>query len=153
MAEVKNWLPARFLVPGPVEGPVVALSEPVSFWGGIDPVTGVVVDRRHPEAGVSVTGGVLVVPYGRGSSSASSVLAEMIRAGTAPAALVLRTADPILVLGAVVADELYGGVTPIAVVEREGHGAAARAPWLVLDPDRGLVGIGMTGPEIGASCR
>ena len=91
------------------------LDEPLSFWGGVDPETGDITDVRHPQHGASVTGRILVMPSGRGSSSSASVLAESIRAGTAPAAIVLGEADPILALGAIVARELYGKATPVVV--------------------------------------
>jgi predicted aconitase with swiveling domain len=106
---------ARTLVPGTAEGPALVLDEPLSFWGGLDPATGDITDVRHPQHGASVTGRILVMPSGRGSSSSSSVFAESIRAGTAPAAIVLGEADPILALGAIVARELYGKVTPVVV--------------------------------------
>ena len=106
---------ARTLVAGTAVGPVLVLDEPLSFWGGLDPETGDVVDVRHPQRGANVVGRILVMPSGRGSSSSSSVLAEAIRAGTAPAAIVLGEADPILALGAIVARELYGKVTPVVV--------------------------------------
>ena len=78
---------ARTLVPGTAEGPALVLDEPLSFWGGVDPETGDITDVRHPQHGASVTGRILVMPSGRGSSSSSSVLAESIRAGTAPAGI------------------------------------------------------------------
>ena len=106
----------RTLVAGTAEGPALVLDEPLSLWGGLDPGTGEIVDVRHPQRGANVTGRVLVMPSGRGSSSSSSVLAEAIRAGTAPAAIVLGEADPILPLGAIVARELYRTVVPIVVV-------------------------------------
>ncbi|MGH2634953.1 MAG: aconitase X swivel domain-containing protein [Actinomycetota bacterium] len=106
---------ARTLVAGSAEGEPLVLAEPLSFWGGVDPATGDVIDGHHPQAGVNVTGRVLVMPGGRGSSSSSSSLAEAIRAGTAPAAIVLLEADPILALGAIVARELYGRTIPIVV--------------------------------------
>ena len=106
---------ARTLVPGTAEGRALVLDEPLSFWGGVDPETGDITDVRHPQHGASVTGRILVMPSGRGSSSSSSVLAESIRAGTAPAAIVLGEADPILALAAIVARELYGRVTPVVV--------------------------------------
>ena len=109
----------RTLVAGTAEGPALVLDEPLSLWGGLDPGTGEIVDVRHPQRGENVTGRVLVMPWGRGSSSSSSVLAEAIRAGTAPAAIVLGEADPILPLGAIVARELYGKVVPIVVVTNE----------------------------------
>lgn len=115
------FLPGRTLVPGRARGPALVLPEPLSFWGGVDPATGAVVDRRHPRAGASLSGRVVLVPAGRGSSSSSAVLAEAVRLGTAPAALVLLEPDPILVVGAIVAQELYGRTVPIVLVEREGY--------------------------------
>jgi predicted aconitase with swiveling domain len=102
------------------------LDEPLSLWGGMDPVTGRVIDRRHPQAGQDVAGRVLMMPSGRGSSSSSSVLAEAVRAGTAPAAVVLLEPDPIVALGAVVAAELYGRRVPVVVVD-EGTYRAIRS--------------------------
>jgi predicted aconitase with swiveling domain len=110
---------ARTLVAGTAKGPALVLDEPLSLWGGLDPETGSVIDVRHPQRGANVTGCVLVMPSGRGSSSSSSVLAEAIRAGTAPAAIVLGEADPILALGAIVARELYGTVVPVVVARIE----------------------------------
>ena len=89
------------------------LSEPLSLWGGVDPSTGRIIDVHHPQHGDSIAGKVLVMPEGRGSSSSSSVLAEMIRIGTAPSKLILGRIDPILMLGAWVAEELYGLSLPI----------------------------------------
>ena len=97
----------RVLVPGEAHGPTLVLDEPLSFWGGVDAATGTIVDRAHPQFGQSITGRILVLPQGRGSSSSSSVLAECIRAGTGPAGIVLEQPDPILVIGALVAAELY----------------------------------------------
>ena len=104
------------LVEGRASGDVFALAEPLSFWGGFDAKTGLVIDRRHPDCGACLTGRIVVVEAARGSSSGSSVLAEAIRAGTAPAAFILSTRDAILTVGAQVALELYGTACPIVVV-------------------------------------
>jgi uncharacterized protein len=106
---------ARTLVAGTAEGRALVLDEPLSFWGGVDPATGDIIDPRHPQRRGNVAGRILVMPSGRGSSSSSSVLAEAIRAGTAPAAIVLAEADPILALGAIVARELFGTTIPVVV--------------------------------------
>jgi predicted aconitase with swiveling domain len=95
----------------------LVLDEPLSFWGGVDPSTGTIVDRHHPQLGATIAGRVLVMPSGRGSSSSSSVLAEALRAGTGPAAILLRRHDGILVLGALVARELYGIEVPVIVTD------------------------------------
>lgn len=110
-------VPARTLVAGAAEGPALVLDEPLSLWGGMDPHDGRVVDAHHPQVGAVVTGTVLVLPVGRGSSSSSSVLAEALRLRTGPAAVVLAVADPILTIGALVAAELYGTVCPVVVVD------------------------------------
>lgn len=100
---------------GRAEAPALLLAEPLSFWGGIDVESGTVIDRSHPDLGARVTGTVLVMPGARGSSSSSAVLAECLRLGTGPAAIVLAIPDPILTVGAIVAQRLYGVACPIVV--------------------------------------
>jgi predicted aconitase with swiveling domain len=107
----------RTLVAGRATGAALVLDEPLSFWGGLDPATGDLIDTHHPQLGSNLAGRVLVMPSGRGSSSSSSVLAEALRAGTGPAAIVLRDPDEIVALGAVVARELYGIETPVVMVD------------------------------------
>lgn len=118
-----------FLVAGAARGPALATA-PLSFWGGYDPEAGRVIDRSHPALGAEFAGRVLVMPSGRGSSSSSTVLAEAIRLGTAPAAIVLSEPDAILVIGALVAQRLYARTCPIAVLIPADHAAIARAPML-----------------------
>ncbi len=108
--------PARVLAPGAARAPALVLDEPLSLWGGVDPGSGRIVEPRHPQHGARVTGTVLVIPATRGSSSSASVLAEMVRAGTAPAAVILGEPDLILALGAAVAAELYGTRLPVLVL-------------------------------------
>ena len=112
---VTTTIDARTLAAGSAVGAALVLRAPLSFWGGIDSETGKVIDRSHPDLGACVTGCVLVMPGGRGSSSSSSVLAETLRRGTGPVALVLSAADPILTVGAIVAEALYGIRCPIIV--------------------------------------
>lgn len=106
----------KTLVGGRAEGEVVVLDEPLSFWGGYDPETGRIIDRRHPQLGVSLVDVIVILPAGRGSSSSTSVLAEAIRLGTAPAGIVLTSPDAIIALGAMVAEELYGTTMPVVVM-------------------------------------
>jgi len=107
----------RPLAAGEARGPALVLDEPLSFWGGVDPETGRVIDVHHPQLGVTVTGRVLVMPSGRGSSSSSSVLVESIHARTGPIAIVMREPDPIIGLGAIVVRELFGTRFPVVVVD------------------------------------
>ena len=107
---------ARPLVAGSASGSILKLDEPLSLWGGLEPTTGEIIDRRHPQSGVIVTDRVVVMPSGRGSSSASSILLEAVRLHTAPAAIITAEVDGILALGAVVARELYDSAPPLVVV-------------------------------------
>ena len=99
-----------------ISGSALVLDEGLSLWGGMDPATGALIDARHPQRGASLTGRIVVMPSGRGSSSSASVLAEAVRAKTAPAAILLAEPDLILSIGSVVAEELYGVVVPVVVL-------------------------------------
>ena len=106
---------AEVLLSGPAtKAPALALTAPISFWGGVDPKTGVISDSRHPQSGESIAGRVLLVPATVGSSSAAAILLELVHAGLAPAAVVLHEPDAILLLGLIVAREM-GWPTPIAL--------------------------------------
>ena len=107
------------LVPGFARAEVLVLDEPLSFWGGLDVETGVIIDVHHPQFGDSVSAKVLVMPYARGSSSTANSLAEAIHRGTGPAGIVLKERDEIVVLGAVVPGELYGEWCPVVVAGDE----------------------------------
>lgn len=103
----------QVLVDGTASGELLRLDEPISLWGGLDPETGLIIDRSHPQFGRSMTGTIVAMPHGRGSSSSSSVLAETLRIGTGPAGFILATPDTILVVGSLVAGRLYGRSCPI----------------------------------------
>lgn len=105
----------RSLCRGEAEGVVLRLDLPLSFWGGTDH-EGRIIDRHHPQCGQSVAGRILVMSSGRGSSSSSYVLAEAIRSGHAPAAIVLAEPDAVIALGAMVASELYGEEVPVVLI-------------------------------------
>jgi predicted aconitase with swiveling domain len=106
----------RVLVAGTAAAPALVLEAPLSLWGGMDPRTGRISDHHHPQLGAIMNGRVLVMPSGRGSSSSSSVLAEAIRLGTAPLAILVQEPDEILVLGAIVAGHLYARTCPVLVL-------------------------------------
>jgi uncharacterized protein len=113
----------RVLVDGAATGRALVLDEPLSFWGGLDPMTGRIVETGHPQVGEVVTGRILVLPSGRGSSSSATVLAESIRAGTAPAGIVLAEPDGIIAIGALAAAELYEIAVPVVVASPEAYRA------------------------------
>ena len=91
------------------------LEEPLSFWGGLDPETGAIIDRHHPQCGESIAGRELLLERTRGSTSSPGVLVEAIRLGNGPANIVLGEPD-LCILGAVfVAKTLYGIDIPVRV--------------------------------------
>ncbi|HEY8167326.1 MAG TPA: DUF126 domain-containing protein, partial [Candidatus Limnocylindrales bacterium] len=106
----------RVLHAGAGSGTALKLSEPLSFWGGVDPETGAIIDSRHPQTG-SLAGRILVMPSGRGSSSSSSVLAECLRNGTGPAAILLLEPDEIIIVGALVVEMLGGRQMPVVQLD------------------------------------
>jgi predicted aconitase with swiveling domain len=114
---------ARVLFDGSAVGDAMVLAEPLSLWGGLDPYSGELIDAHHPQRGAQLSGRVLVMPSSRGSSSSSSVLAEAVRAGHAPAAILLGEPDLILAVGAAVAAELYGTHIPVMVLRPEDRDA------------------------------
>lgn len=109
--------PSAPVVEGSAEGDVLVLDDALSFWGGVHEASGDIIDTHHPQHGACVAGRVLLMPRGRGSSSSSSVLAELVRAGAAPAAILLGAPDPILALGAMVAEALYERTLPMATLD------------------------------------
>ena len=117
---------AQTLCPGDGSGDVLWLDEPLSFWGGTDLNTGVITDVHHPQHGVSLAGRVLVMSASRGSSSSSSVLAEQVRAGVAPAAILLSSRDAIVALGALAAAEMCETRLSILLLEADGMAELSR---------------------------
>jgi predicted aconitase with swiveling domain len=137
-------LAGRVLVGGHGSGQALVLDEPLSFWGGLDAETGRLVEERHPQAGATVAGRVLVMPGGRGSSSSSSVLAEALRRGTGPVAIVLAEPDEIIVLGALVPNLLDGSAFPVVTLDAAGY-ALIRTGDVVTVSDDGRVAVERVG--------
>jgi predicted aconitase with swiveling domain len=136
MAGIKKLsFQSRVLVGGSGEGPALVLTQPLSLWGGLDPDTGEIIDRRHPASGENVRGCVLVLPAGRGSSSASSILLEAVRQGTAPTAVITVEPDAILALGAAVAREMYQKAPPVIVLDTADYGQLQNGQWITVDKD------------------
>ena len=104
---------ARFILAGEAAGPILATDEPLSFWGGVDPATGLIIDVHHPLHGHSLTGKVLVMPSSRGSCTGSGVLLDLVLSGRGPSALIFRDPEDVLTLGALVAAGMFGSRLPV----------------------------------------
>ncbi|TMB49108.1 MAG: DUF126 domain-containing protein [Chloroflexi bacterium] len=144
MSSQPTTLRGRVLAPGEAAGAALILQEPLSLWGGMDPANGRLIDAHHPQHDTLIAGRVLVMASARGSSSSSSVLAEAVRAGTAPAAILLGEAELILAIGAAVAEELYGRQVPILQVPEEQLAAIVDGAQVLIG-EEGMVTI--TKPE------
>jgi len=132
---VERTLIGRAIVAGSAEGTALVSKEALSFWGGVCPRTGEIIDRRHELSGASVTGKVFVLPTGRGSSTSSATLVQAIKAGVAPAAIINLSVDPILALGSIVSDELYHQTVPIVILGQEDFSSIKQDDYLVVEPD------------------
>lgn len=120
--------PGILLVPGEAEGEVVCCAEGLSFWGGVDPASGVIIDAHHPNRGMALAGRVVLMPGSRGSCSGSGVLLQLARSGKAPAALVFCGQEDILSLGALIAWRLFGAPVVVLRVSASIYRDLARAP-------------------------
>lgn len=97
------------------------LDEPLSFWGGLDPATGVIVDVHHPQCGESIAGKVLVLDRTSGSTSSPGTLLEAMRRGKGPTAIVLTAPDMTIASAVFMARELYAIDVPVTILDRQGE--------------------------------
>jgi predicted aconitase/predicted aconitase with swiveling domain len=127
-------------VHGEVLGEIIASDVELSFWGGVDPFSGEVIDRHHPLSGQILTGKVLVIPGGRGSCSGSGVILELLLTGKGPAAIVTEREDDILTLGVVIAEEVFGKSIPVVVLNPKDFRQVATARRARVDGNRVICG-------------
>ena len=97
-------LTGRIIYNGEAAGKALVTSQPISFYGGVDPTSGVVVERGHELEGECVKGRVLVYPHGKGSTVGSYVLYRLRKGGVAPSAIVNERCEPITAVGAIISE-------------------------------------------------
>jgi len=97
-------LQGRSIAKGRGTGPLLITDTPISFLGGINPNTGIIIDKSHPLAGKSVAGKVLVFPYGKGSTVGSYVLYALMKNNVAPAAIINTECETIIAIGAIISE-------------------------------------------------
>jgi cis-L-3-hydroxyproline dehydratase len=117
-------------VRGTAAGRIIASNLELSFWGGVDPLTGEVIDRHHPLSGQRLADRILAIPGGRGSCSGSGVVLELLLNGKAPKAMLFEREEDILTLGVVVAEELFGKSIPILTLTPENFERVVRAEYV-----------------------
>ncbi|HEX7551099.1 MAG TPA: DUF126 domain-containing protein [Candidatus Methylomirabilis sp.] len=98
---------------GQFEGEVVVSREPFGFWQGLDPETGVVIDKRHDLCGATIKGKAFVFPYGRGSTGTPGIFLEAVRNGCAPSAIINVKSEPMIIMCALLAEAFFKVSIPI----------------------------------------
>jgi predicted aconitase with swiveling domain len=93
----------RKISKGHAKGEVLITKDPLSFLGGVDPHTGVVIDQGHELYGKKISDKILVIPSGKGSTVGSYVIFQMAKSKTAPKAIISIKAEPIIATGAIMA--------------------------------------------------
>lgn len=94
----------RTISKGDTRGQVLLSKEPITFLGGVDPETGIVMEKGHPLEGQCVTGRILVFPKGKGSTVGTYVLYQMKKNGMAPAGIINTQSEQMVVTGAIISD-------------------------------------------------
>jgi uncharacterized protein len=97
-------LKGRIIYKGKAEGEALVTSQPISFYGGVDPNNGVVLEKGHELQGQSVKGKILVFPQGKGSTVGSYTLYRMKKNGVAPAGMINKECETIIAVGAIISE-------------------------------------------------
>ena len=100
----KQVIKCRKISKGHAKGEVIITKDSLSFLGGVDPKTGVIIDSHHELYGKKISGKILVIPSGKGSTVGSYVIFQMAKNKTAPSAIISLKAEPIIATGAIMAE-------------------------------------------------
>ena len=130
---MSNTLKGRTIYKGAATGHALVTSQGISFFGGVDPDTGLIVERGHELEGQSVAGKVLVFPTGKGSTVGSYTLYRLKHNGLAPAAIINAECETITAVGCIIAE--IPCVDQVAI-ERLQQGVRLR-----VDADQALVEV------------
>ena len=97
-------LKGRSISKGKAQGEALVTSQPISFYGGVDPNTGIIIEKGHELQGQSVKGKILVFPTGKGSTVGSYTLYRMKKNGTAPAGMINKECETVVAVGAIISE-------------------------------------------------
>ena len=129
------------VVPGVASGEVLTTAQPIGFWGGVDPVSGLINDPRHELFNQSVAGKVLVFPFGKGSSTGSLIFLELVRVNKSPAAIVNIRTEPILATGPIVCKHFYGKEIPIISLDENSFQMLQTGQHATVNATEGFISI------------
>jgi Uncharacterized conserved protein len=115
-------------------------SEGLSFWGGVDPETGLIIDAHHPNHGDSISGKCLLMPTSRGSCSGSGVLLQLALNQLAPSMIIFNESEQVLTLGSIVCDRIFSTQIPIISLTKNWYEVAAKEARIELRGHQLLAG-------------
>lgn len=127
---------------GLVEAQAVVSWNPFGFWQGIDPKSGIVIDKRHDLVGQSLKGKIFIFPYGRGSTGTPGIFIEAVRNHTAPAAIINLKSEPMIIVCSLLAEEFYNVSIPVIDnLDRNPLEVIHTGDWLRVNGKSGTVEI------------
>lgn len=121
---------------GKSKGEVLISKEPLSFLGGVDPETGIVIDSKHELYNQSISKKILVFPYGKGSTVGSYVLFNLALKKKAPAAIINKEAEPIVAAGAILAK-----IPMVHKIDKDIEKIVKNGDIIEVDADNGIIKI------------
>lgn len=131
-----RYLRAHKVAKGKAEGEALVSRQPISFLGGVDVESGLIVEKNHELEGESITGKILVFPVGKGSTLGSYRIYEMMRNNTQPKGIINLRADPVVAVGAIIAN-----IPMVDDPDQNPLEAIKSGDHVELDADNGLVKI------------
>ena len=97
-------LTGRIINRGKAEGEALVTKDPISFYGGVDPKTGIITDKDNELNGENIKGKILVFPFGKGSTVGPYTIYQLAKLGTAPKAMINMECETIVAVGAIISD-------------------------------------------------
>lgn len=126
----------RVIKDGYVEGEALKTREPISFFGGVDPETGFVVEKGHEIEGETISGKILVFPYGKGSTVGSYILYRLKKNNRAPIGIINQYCEPIVAVGAIISNIPTVDRIDIALIETGDYIEIKRETVIIRKPER-----------------
>jgi hypothetical protein len=128
---------ARSISRGKATGAALISDAPIGFLGGVDPKTGTVIEKGHPLEGRNIAGRVLIFPNGKGSTVGSYVMLQLAKNDKAPAAIINRTAEPIIAVGAIISK-----IPMVDMPEKDISKILKDGQMISVDGEKGIITIG-----------
>lgn len=135
----KEIYPIKIIFKGCAQGIALVTKDSLSFWGGINPSSGVIIDVHHELYGKSIKNKIFFFPRGAGSSSGCGVIMEMVRCNTNPAAIINIETESILALGPIIAEELYHRSFPMLNLEESIFKLIQTGDYIEINADKGFL--------------